>query len=144
MIITAHRLRVLEAALLLSLLPFAQRMLSWRRLLNLSGARVEPPPRELGPVTSPIAQAVGRAVMTAAYRLPWKPLCLPQALVAAFMLRVRGRRSVLCLGVRKDGDALGAHAWLVLPGCDGGVVCGAASIANVRPLRRLGEESHDA
>ncbi len=140
MIVTAHRLRVLEAALLFSLLPMVHRLLTWRRLLDLSGVSVEPYRHELGPVKSPLAQGVARAVSIAAVRLPWRPLCLSQALVAGIMLRVRGRRSVLCLGVRKEGRSLGGHAWLVLPGDDGGVVCGGASIDNVRALQRLDEE----
>jgi hypothetical protein len=141
LIITAHRLRVLEAALLFSVLPIAHRLLTWRRLLGLSGVSVEPYLSELGPAKLPLAQAVARAVMVAAMRLPWRPLCLSQALVAGIMLRLRGRRSVLCLGVRKDGNTLGGHAWLVLPGDEGGVVCGGASIENVRALRRLDEDA---
>ncbi len=141
MIITAHRLRVLEAALLFSLLPIAHRLLTWRRLLDLSGVSVEPYLCEQVPVKSPRAREVARAVAVAAVRLPWKPLCLSQALVAGIMLRLRGRRSVLCLGVRKDGNTLGGHAWLLLPGDDGGLVCGAMGIENVRALQRLDEEA---
>lgn len=137
--ISAHRLRVIEAALFFSFIPLFCRLFSWRLLLSLSGARIEPAPSELNPVLSPMARAVGHAVVVAARRLPWKPLCLSQALVAACMLRLRGKRSVLCLGVRRDGEAIGAHAWLVLPGQDGGVVCGAENIGNVCALRQLDE-----
>lgn len=140
MIITAHRLRVLEAALLFALLPVAHRLLTWPRLLELSGVSLDPSLHEREPVRSPLARGVAHAVTVAAARLPWRPRCLSQATVAGFMLCLRGRRSVLCLGVRKDGSKLGGHAWLVLPGADGGVVCGAASIDNVRALRRLDEE----
>ncbi|PZE13384.1 MULTISPECIES: lasso peptide biosynthesis B2 protein [Pseudomonas] len=134
--INAHRLRVVEAALFFLFTPVFCRLFSWRLLLSLSGARIEPAPSELNPVLSPMARAVGHAVAVAARRLPWKPLCLPQALVAACMLRLRGRRSVLCLGVRKEGESIGAHAWLVLPGQDGGIVCGAEHIGNVHALRQ--------
>lgn len=134
--INAHRLRVVEAALFFLFTPVFCRLFSWRLLLSLSGARIEPASSDLSPVVSPMARAVGDAVAVAARRLPWKPLCLPQALVAACMLRLRGRRSVLCLGVRKEGESIGAHAWLVLPGQDGGVVCGAEHIGNVRAMRQ--------
>ena len=134
--ISAHRLRVIEAALFFSLTPIFCRLFSWRLLLSLSGARIEPASSDLNPALSPMARAVGDAVAVAARRLPWKPLCLRQALVAACMLRLRGKRSVLCLGVRREGESIGAHAWLVLLGQDGGIVCGAENIGNVRALRR--------
>jgi hypothetical protein len=44
---------------------------------------------------------------------PWtQALCLPRALAAHAMLRRRGIASRLCLGVKRDGDALDAHAWV--------------------------------
>lgn len=134
--ISAHRLRVIEAVLFFSVTPLLCRLFSWRFLLSMSGARIESAPPDLNLALSPLARAVGGAVAVAARRLPWKPLCLSQALVAACMLRLRGRRSVLCLGVRKEGDSIGAHAWLVLTGQDGGVVCGAENMGNVRALRQ--------
>ena len=44
---------------------------------------------------------------------PWThALCLPRALAAHAMLRRRGIASRLCLGVKRGGDALDAHAWV--------------------------------
>ena len=125
-------------------MPIFCRLFSWHLLLRLSGARIEPALSDLNPVLLPKARAVGDAVAVAARLLPWKPLCLPQALVAACMLRLRGRRSVLCLGVRREGESIGAHAWLVLPGQDGGIVCGAENIGNVRALRQQDQVSDHA
>ncbi|QXI26289.1 lasso peptide biosynthesis B2 protein [Pseudomonas vanderleydeniana] len=134
--ISAHRLRVIEAVLLFSVTPVLCHLFSWRLLLSLSGARIESASPHLNLALSPTARAVRDAVAVAVRRLPWKPLCLRQALVAACMLRLRGRRSVLCLGVRREGDSIGAHAWLVLTGKDGGVVCGAENMGNFRALKQ--------
>lgn len=144
MIITAHRLRVVEAALFLSFLPIAQLFVPWRYLLKLGGARIESPPAHTAPACDPTARSVGWAVSVAARRLPWRPLCLSQATVAALMLRLRGRRSVLCLGVREGGDGLRAHAWLLMRGEGGGVVSGGEGIGNISPLRQLTKESGNA
>lgn len=60
------------------------------------------------------------AVKSAAYRVPWQAVCLPQAMVVKWMLGFRGQRSKLCLGLKADGlradpqqnNKLAAHAWL--------------------------------
>jgi len=41
--------------------------------------------------------------------------CLSRALVSAKLLRGRGARVVVRVGVRKDGDRLVAHAWVEGP-----------------------------
>ena len=40
------------------------------------------------------------------------PSCLRRSLVLTALLRQRGRPAVVCVGVRKDGDELRAHAWV--------------------------------
>lgn len=45
--------------------------------------------------------------------LPWKCTCLVQALAAYRVLRRRGCRPCLYLGLRKSPSDLEAHAWLV-------------------------------
>jgi Transglutaminase-like superfamily len=54
-------------------------------------------------------QAVGRV-----YRLlrPLTRTCLKESLVLLRMLRKRGVKVRLCIGVRKEGDRLAAHAWI--------------------------------
>lgn len=53
----------------------------------------------------------------AAYRLlPFKATCLRESLVLYALLRRRGAVPRLCVGVRKDGVELAAHAWIA---CDG-------------------------
>lgn len=44
--------------------------------------------------------------------LPWESLCLVQALAARRVLDRRGVPTTLYLGVRREGEALKAHAWL--------------------------------
>lgn len=53
----------------------------------------------------------------AAYRLlPIKATCLRESLVLYALLRRRGAVPRLCVGVRKNGVELAAHAWIA---CDG-------------------------
>ena len=49
----------------------------------------------------------------AARHVPFRAVCLPQAIAAKAMLRRRGINSVLHFGVAKRSDqSLDAHAWL--------------------------------
>jgi hypothetical protein len=57
------------------------------------------------------AESIRWAVDTAARVLPWKPVCLPQALAGTAMLRRRRIASTLYLGV-DPGRGLDAHAWV--------------------------------
>ena len=57
------------------------------------------------------ARRVRWAVETSARHLPWKPVCLPQALAAKRMLARRGIASTLYLGV-DPARKLDAHAWV--------------------------------
>ena len=57
------------------------------------------------------AARVRWAVDTAARVLPWKPVCLPQAIAATLMLNRRDIASILYLGVDPT-RALDAHAWV--------------------------------
>lgn len=69
------------------------------------------------PTTGPVAplglvRSLRRKIHLASRALPWHPPCLPQALVGRLLLSSRGYSSVLSLGVKDDGTALAAHAWL--------------------------------
>lgn len=119
---TRHRLRVLEAAAILTFVSLLMGALPIRFLMRLSKLPINtttPPKDGLSPM--PLARAVDAAVSAAANRLPWRPVCLPQALAAGLMLRWRGHRPELCFGVKRAAGTLDAHAWLTL---DGGIVCG--------------------
>lgn len=79
---------------------------------------------------------VRQAVTVAARNVPWNAKCLPQAMAAKAMLARRGCGSSFHLGAGFDAQGkLIAHAWLVSGGT---IVVGAAGIAGVTPLARLG------
>ncbi len=133
------RLRIVEAAFLFGAYPLVTYFVSVPRLLGLTGIAVLAPEEAAAPAAAHAARAVGRAVEVAALRLPWRPLCLPQAVVAGLMLRRRGYDAWLCFGARRGDDGLSAHAWLVLPGPGGGIVCGGAPVAGLSPFGHLPE-----
>jgi len=66
-----------------------------------------------------LAEAVGWAVTRAARYLPFKAVCLPQAMAARVMLERRGVSSVLHFGAAKGTDKPpDAHAWLDAAGVE--------------------------
>jgi hypothetical protein len=79
---------------------------------------------------------VRHAVTIAARNVPFRAVCLPQAMAAKFMLVRRSQPSTLHLGVGKNaaGDLMG-HAWLQ---SDGVTVVGGAGIGDVTPIARFG------
>lgn len=107
-----ERVLLVEAGLFLTLsraallLPF-----SWiARWMGRLQEEVEP---DLRPDQLRAARRVRWAVHTAARRFPLRLVCLPQAVAAKAMLRLRGVPSTIFLGVRPEGAAgLSAHAWL--------------------------------
>ena len=80
--------------------------------------------------------SVGHAIATCARNVPWKAVCLPQAMAAKVMLARRGCGSVLHLGATIDSDGrLITHAWLV---SGGAVVIGAVGMSGMSALARFG------
>lgn len=60
-----------------------------------------------------LAKEIGWAVTSAARYVPFRAVCLQQALAAHAMLRRRGIPSVMHFGVARGADdSLQAHAWL--------------------------------
>lgn len=133
----AHRLRVLEAAMVLVLVAGLLKALPFRVVVRLAGT-VAPGRPAGGMASNPVVRAVGDAVAVAARRLPWRPVCLPQTLAAGLMLRCRSVRPQLRLGVRRQDDTIRAHAWLTVDGPAGGEVFGGTAaefvpFATLRP-----------
>lgn len=58
------------------------------------------------------AMHIGRVVELAAAYAPWRSDCYPQALTARTFLALRRIPHEVVFGVRRDGDALIAHAWV--------------------------------
>lgn len=67
---------------------------------------------------------------TAAF-YPLNPTCLKKSLILLRILGRRGVRAELCLGVRKEQEQLGAHAWVV---CEGRIVLGGGIADMFTPL----------
>lgn len=66
----------------------------------------------LDPVEQIRAAHIGRIVEAAAAHAPWRSDCYPQALAARTFLAVRRIPHEVSFGVRRDGAALVAHAWV--------------------------------
>lgn len=128
---TRHRLRVLEAAAILTLIGLLMWLLPLSVSMRLAGVPINPTPPKDGLNPTPLARAIDAAVSAAANRLPWHPVCLPQALSAGLMLRWRGYSPQLCFGIQRTAGTLDAHAWLTL---DGGIVCGGRMDAALVPF----------
>jgi hypothetical protein len=66
-----------------------------------------------------LAEEIGWAVTRAARHVPFKAVCLPQAMAARVMLKRRGVDSVLHFGARIGQDKpIDAHAWLDAAGVE--------------------------
>lgn len=60
-----------------------------------------------------IAEEISRAVTQAARHVPFRAVCLPQAMAARAMLRRRGVRGVIHFGAARGvQNRLEAHAWV--------------------------------
>lgn len=108
--------------LLLALAELAARTRSGVRLARLLGRPGAHAADAFTADQKRIADEVGWAVATAARHLPWRPVCLPQALTARWLLQRRKVRSTLYLGI-PNTQARVAHAWvcvgpLVVTGAD--------------------------
>jgi Transglutaminase-like superfamily len=66
-----------------------------------------------------LAEEIGWAVTRAARHVPFRAVCLPQAMAARIMLKRRGVDSVLHFGARLGRDKpMDAHAWLDAAGVE--------------------------
>jgi Transglutaminase-like superfamily len=106
----------------LVLLPVAKRALRLGALRHLprSTPRIRPQPghEPAGAQGAEEARRVARMVSAAARNGPWRPTCLEQSVVLLWLLARQGIPAQLRIGVRKQPEALEAHAWVE----SGGVV----------------------
>jgi len=66
-----------------------------------------------------LAEQVGWATVRATRHVPFRAVCLPQAMAARIMLRRRGVASVLHFGAARGQDRpIDAHAWLDAAGVE--------------------------
>lgn len=123
-----HRRRALAAEAVLRLLAarLALAFLSFPRLARRFGTLVPPTDPRVwriaigaNPDQIWIAKEIGWAVTRAARYVPFKAVCLPQAMAAHRMLRCRGVASVMHFGAAKGiTKPLDAHAWLEAAGVE--------------------------
>ncbi len=102
--------------------------------------RLPPPgPNPLPPRA--LAEGQARAIARLAEQIPFKPQCLPRALLLAGSLRRRRIAADLCVGTR-IGEAFDAHAWVEI---DRAAINEAPDLPNLyRCLWRLPTLSADA
>lgn len=112
---------MVEATCSLALASLALRIVPFRQIAGRLG-KVLPPSEAAAlladappaPERRQVVDDVSWAVRTASARMPFRALCLEQAIAAKYMLRRRRITGALHLGVVPGGDGAGmtAHAWL--------------------------------
>ena len=127
-----ERLILAEALVMLGLARLALIILPFRRLAShLARPLVDGKRGDLGE-----ARRVGVALHHAARVTPWRSKCLEQAVAGQWMLRRRGLRGTLSLGVAKEGEVMEAHAWLR---CGEQIVTGGQEVARYGVVARFGD-----
>jgi len=121
-----RRVLIAEAVLRLLVARLALAFLSFPRLARRFGTLVPPSDHRTSKVSAGansdqiwIAKEVSWAVTRAARYVPFKAVCLPQAMAAHAMLGRRGVASVMHFGAAKGiTKPLDAHAWLEAAGVE--------------------------
>jgi len=120
------RLLLGEAVVCLAAARLALIFVPFPLLARRIGSFVPPADARAAPAALPalsgqaaLAEVVGWAVTRAARYVPFKAVCLPQAMAAQVMLKRRGVQSVMHFGAAKGTDKpLDAHAWLDAAGIE--------------------------
>jgi hypothetical protein len=110
-----ERVLLIEAFLLLGVARLAILLLPFKWLAVSLGKQRTESPRRISPEDSQKALMIGQAIRSAANHTPWESVCLPQAVVAQWMLKQRHISGTLYLGVIKEAakpERIAAHAWL--------------------------------
>lgn len=103
----------LEAAAALAVASAAISVMPFRRVMALARP-VTAPPRPAADEERAV-RAIRLAIAACARRVPWRALCLEQALASQWMLGRRGIGSTIHYGVARGGAGLAAHAWVRTP-----------------------------
>ncbi|MEO8138761.1 MAG: lasso peptide biosynthesis B2 protein [Gemmatimonadota bacterium] len=106
-----ERRHLVEAAALCTAAGLLIRVLKFRRLAPRLGQHMSVSPAERDRTAIQTVASVRWAVAAAARHLPWRPVCLPQAIAAQWMLRRRRIPSTLYLGA-DPASGYEAHAWV--------------------------------
>ena len=111
-----ERLRLLLMMLALPLVSLSLRVLGYVRTVRLVEWLSRRPRRSAGDDDLREAEALAQLVAITGRRRFVQATCLRQALLVHGLLRRRGLRPELKLGVRREGDGIEAHAWVELEG----------------------------
>ncbi len=110
---------LLAARLALIFIPFPRLARRLGTFVPPTDARVSQVRTAAAPDQSRRAEEIGWAVTRAARYVPFKAVCLSQAMAARVMLERRGVKSVMHFGAAKGQDKpLDAHAWLDAAGVE--------------------------
>jgi hypothetical protein len=111
--LTRHeRARLVEAVGVMIVVEVLLRFLHFPRLAPRLGAHMAESADPPDAAAREEATTIRWAVDAAARHLPWKPVCLPQAVTAQWMLRRRRIPCTLYLGVDPRQEGYDAHAWV--------------------------------
>ena len=110
---------LLVARLALIFVPFPQLARRLGSFVPPTDPRAAPAGTEPDSEAARLAQEISWAVTRAARYVPFKAVCLPQAMAARLMLKRRGVKSVMHFGAAKGAlKPLDAHAWLDAAGVE--------------------------
>ncbi len=110
---------LLAARIALLAVPFPQLARRLGAFVPPTDERVARARRDGSAQDAKLAEDIGWAVVRAARHVPFKAVCLPQAMAARIMLRRRGVASVLHFGAAKGRERpIDAHAWLDAAGVE--------------------------
>ena len=104
---------MLVARIVIVIFPFRRVAKGFGAFVPPSDPRVVSQAASVGPEQARIARSIGWAVRATAPWMPFRSVCLQQAMAARAMLKRRGIASVLHFGAGKGAEKpIDAHAWL--------------------------------
>ncbi|MGB6067985.1 MAG: lasso peptide biosynthesis B2 protein [Desulfomonilaceae bacterium] len=125
---------LLSAALVLSLVGVALRLVSFKKLIRLSDVLPKKPSKRNN-ILSPSSERIVWAISVMSRRMPVASRCLTQAVAAKILLARWGYPVLLRIGVGKGQNGrLEAHAWVERQGV---VVVGAPASSRFTVLPRF-------
>jgi hypothetical protein len=119
-----HKVVLLKAIACMPVFAFGLQVFGLARMQAVAKLQHHRTPHTMNPGD---IRAWGELVNIAAKRGPVKASCLTRSLVLAWLLTGRGVQAAIRIGVRFNGGALDAHAWVE---CDGVPVNDKADVAD--------------
>jgi hypothetical protein len=116
-------------------------LLSARIYTRDFGSLLSSPDTSVTSVCPELASETGHMVQAVAEAMPFRALCLQQAIAVRRILRRRGVRATVCLGVNRDpacraapGQGTAAHAWVEV---GSNVISGDGNLSNYAVVARF-------